>query len=65
MKRFVEGIDRSQSTLFPECLEDWLDEDNPVWVIDVFVNELDLGEIGLAVLIRRLLGGRRITRRCC
>lgn len=30
MKRFVEGIDRGQSTLFPECLEDWIDEDNPV-----------------------------------
>jgi transposase len=46
MKRFVEGTDRSQSTLFPECLEDWIDEDNPVRVIDVFVNELDLGELG-------------------
>src|SRR5262245_40202892 len=46
MKRFIEGIDRSQSTLFPECLEDWIDEDNPVRVIDVFVNELDLGKLG-------------------
>jgi transposase len=46
MKRFVEGIDRSQSTLFPECLEDWIDEDNPVRLIDVFVEELDLGELG-------------------
>ena len=45
MKRFVEGIDRSQSTLFPECLEDWIDEDNPVRVIEVFVEELDLGEL--------------------
>ena len=36
MKRFVEGADRGQSTLFPECLEDWIDEDNPVRVIDVF-----------------------------
>jgi hypothetical protein len=30
MKRFVEGTDRGQSTLFPECLDDWIDEDNPV-----------------------------------
>jgi transposase len=49
MKRFVEGIDRSQSTLFPECLEDWIDEDNSVRVIDVFVKELDLGELGFGV----------------
>jgi transposase len=46
MKRFVEGTDRGQSTLFPECLEDWIDENNPVRVIDVFVDELDLGELG-------------------
>ena len=46
MKRFVEGVDRGQSTLFPECLEDWIIEDNPVRVIDVFVEELDLGDLG-------------------
>jgi transposase len=46
MKRFVEGADRGQSTLFPECLEDWIGEDNPVRVIDVFVEELDLGGLG-------------------
>src|SRR5436305_14523298 len=46
MKRFVEGIDRGQSTLFPECVEDWINEDNPVRVIDVFVDALDLAEIG-------------------
>src|SRR5438876_1152596 len=46
MKRFVEGTDRGQNTLFPECLEDWIHEDNPVRVIDVFVDELDLGELG-------------------
>ena len=38
MKRFVEGIDRGQATLFPECLADWIDENNPVQVIDVFVD---------------------------
>src|ERR1700680_2186677 len=46
MKRFVEGMDRGQSTLFPECLEDWIGEDNPVRVIEVFVGELDLAELG-------------------
>ena len=46
MRRFVEGADRGQSTLFPECLEDWISEDNPVRVIDVFVDELDLAELG-------------------
>ena len=46
MWRFVEGTDRGQSTLFPEYLEDWIDEDNPVRVIDVFVEELDLSELG-------------------
>ena len=46
MRRLVEGTDRGQSTLFPECLEDWIDENNPVRVIDVFVEELDLGELG-------------------
>src|SRR6516164_6717231 len=46
MKRFVEGQDRGQSMLFPECLEDWLDEDNRVRVIDVFVDGLDLPDLG-------------------
>ena len=48
MKRFVEGADRSQITLFPECLEDWIDDDNPVRVIDVFVDELDLAALGFS-----------------
>ena len=45
MKRFVEGTDRGQNTLFPECLQDWICEDNPVRVIDIFVDELDLAEL--------------------
>ena len=48
MRRFVEGLDRGQSTLFPGCLEDWIGEDNPVRVIDVFVDELDLAELGFS-----------------
>ncbi len=48
MRRFVEGMDRGQSTLFPECVEDWIGGDNPVRVIDVFVDELDLAELGFS-----------------
>ena len=46
MKRYVEGEDRSQATLFPERLDDYIAEDNPVRVIDVFVEELDLLGLG-------------------
>ena len=46
MKRFVEGADRGQSTLLPECLDDWIDEENPVRAIDAFVDALDLQNIG-------------------
>jgi transposase len=42
MKRYVEAENRSQSTLFPESLDDYIAEDNPVRVVDVFVDELDL-----------------------
>ena len=42
MRRFVEGIDRGQTTLFPERLEDWIGEDNPVRVVDLFVEELEV-----------------------
>jgi transposase len=46
MRRFVEGADRGQSTLLPECLDDWVDENNPVRVIDAFVDALDLAALG-------------------
>ena len=46
MRRFIEGIDRSQVTLFPDRLEDWIDADNPVRVVDAFVDGLDLQELG-------------------
>jgi transposase len=48
MKRFVEGVDREQSTLLPECLDDFIDEINPVRAIDAFVDALDLGGLGFA-----------------
>ena len=56
MRRFVEGEDRSQSTLFPERLEDWISEDNPVRVVDVFVDELDLGGLGFDRVAPRATG---------
>jgi transposase len=46
MKRFIEGESRGQVSLLPECLDDFITEDNPVRVIDVFVDELDLQELG-------------------
>src|SRR5262247_3313989 len=46
MGRFIEGSGRAQATLFPECLEDWICEDNPVRAIDVFVEELALADLG-------------------
>jgi hypothetical protein len=47
MKRFVEGLDRGQETLFPETLDDFGEQENPVrGVIEAFVEALDLGEMG-------------------
>jgi transposase len=46
MKRFIEGEDRGQGTLLPERLDDYVAEDNPVRVIEVFVEELDLAGLG-------------------
>jgi len=48
MKRFIQGTDRTQATLFPEQLEDYVADDNPVRVVDVFVDQLDLGQLGFA-----------------
>src|ERR1700757_3919461 len=46
MKRFFEGDDRKQVALFPECVDDYIGQDNPVRVIDAFIDELDLAELG-------------------
>jgi hypothetical protein len=46
MKRFIEGEDRKQVALLPECLDDFVAEDNPVRIIEAFVEELDLGPLG-------------------
>jgi transposase len=49
MAGFVEGVDRGQSTLFPALLDDYIDKDNPVRAVDVFVDGLDLGKLGFTV----------------
>ena len=56
MKRFVEGADRSQLSFLPECLDDWIGEDNAVHVIETFVEALDLPEMGFAGAIAKVTG---------
>jgi transposase len=56
MKRFVSGVDRGQSTLLPECLDDFIEENNPVRVIDAFVDALDLSELGFDGVIPEATG---------
>lgn len=48
MKRFLEGECRDQSVLFPERLDDWIAEDNPVRAVDAFIDELDFETLGFA-----------------
>jgi transposase len=48
MKRFIEGEDRKQVTLLPECLDDYVGADNPVRIVDVFVDQLELRRLGFA-----------------
>jgi transposase len=49
MKRFIEGESRTQATLFPEALDEYITEENPVRVIDVFVDELNLTTMGINI----------------
>src|SRR5882672_5236262 len=56
MKRFIAGADRGQSTLLPECLDDLIDESNPVRVIDAFVDALDLGKLGFDGMVPEATG---------
>ena len=46
MAAFVQGAARGQVALLPECLDDWVDESNPVRAVDVFIHPLDLRELG-------------------
>ena len=65
MAGFVEGIDRSQHSLFPAVLDDYVAEDNPVRAIEAFVDGLDLGQLGFTGLRRWTRGGPAIIRRRC
>src|SRR5215468_7558153 len=56
MKRFVEGQDRSQLILLPECLDDYVGEENPVRVVDAFIDELDLAVLGFVGVIPEATG---------
>src|ERR1700677_2268945 len=56
MKRFIEGEDRRQATLLPDSLEDYVTEDNPVRVIDVFIDELDLEALGFSGVVPKATG---------
>ena len=56
MKRFIEGADRGQSTLLPDCLDDWIDESNPVRAVDVFVDALDLAKLGFDGVVPEATG---------
>jgi len=50
MSGFIEGEDRTQATLFPERIDDYIAEENAVRVIDVFVDELDLSGLGFKII---------------
>lgn len=56
MKRFIEGADRGQSTLLPDRLDDWVDEGNPVRAVDVFVDALDLANLGFDGVVPEATG---------
>ncbi len=56
MGRFVAGADRNQTTLFPDCLDDWIDDDNPVRVVDGFVDALELGGLGFDGVVPEATG---------
>ena len=56
MKRFLVGADRGQSTLLPECLDEWIDENNPVRAVDAFVDALDLGKLGFEGVVPEVTG---------
>ena len=56
MKRFIAGDGRGQSALFPDCLGDYVAEDAPVRVVDVFVDELDLGRLGFSRSVPEVTG---------
>jgi transposase len=65
MKRFIEGETRTQVTLLPECLDDYVTEENSVRVVDVFVDELDLVALGFEGAEHAATVVRPTIQRCC
>ena len=65
MGRFIEGADRTQATLLPEAIDDYVGEENPVRVVDAFVDTLDLAALGFDGVIPRRRAGRAIIRQRC
>ena len=62
---YVLGEDRSQIVLFPECLDDYIQPDNPIRFVEAFVERLDLGELGFQKLSRKNAGGPLMTLGSC
>jgi transposase len=65
MSRFVEGADRYQPALLPSCLDDYVTEDNPARVVDVFVDELELGSLGFEGITPAATGRPAYHPGCC
>jgi len=65
MHRFIDGEDRLQQTLLPNSLEDYVSEENPVRVIEVFIDELDLAALGFLGMTPAATDGRPIIPRRC
>jgi transposase len=63
VKRFIEGQDREQLILLPECLDDYVGEDNPVRVVEAFIDELDLGALGFSGVVPPPVAHRTIPLR--
>ena len=56
MKRFVEGQDRGQLILLPDCLDDYVGEENPVRVVDAYIDELNLATLGFDGVVPETTG---------
>jgi transposase len=56
MKRFIEGENRRRAALLPDSLQDYVTEDNPVRVVDVFIDELDLEALSFSGVVPGVTG---------
>ncbi len=65
MAGFIEGVNRDQTTLFPERLEDWIRKDHPVRAAGLFIKDLDLAAPGFSRPLQHEPGGRGLIRLRC